>query len=167
MDTAKLRDALDEANRGLQEAEARLEAMRLRIQHLKAVASSIGALLAAGEQTFSSPVLPAPVALSESYNSEVHTKMEALPQWAMARDLLLETGHAMTVPQMVQVLASRGQVIQSDGLRVAMIRRPDLFIKPEYGKYGLKAWEADYLERATEEAFDYRRENPMEETRIA
>jgi hypothetical protein len=47
-----------------------------------------------------------------------------------------------------------------------MIRRPDLFIKPEYGKYGLKAWEAAYREKAKEDAFSYHRENDTEDARV-
>ena len=164
MDTAKLRDALQEANQGLHETSTQFEALRLKKQYLEAVVASINALLGAGELTSSSPSLPPIVALSESYSSENQSKMEALPQWAMARDLLLEMGHPMTVPQMVQVLTARGQVIHSDGLRVAMIRRPDLFFKPGYGKYGLVVWEA---EKAQEDAFDHNRENIMEDSRVA
>jgi hypothetical protein len=166
MDTAKLRDALHEANQGLHETSTQFEALRLQKQHLEAVVASISALLGADERPSAISSLPPAVSLSEAYSSENQPKMEVLPQWAMARDLLLETGRPMTVPEMAQILASRGQVIHSDGLRVAMIRRTDLFIKPEYGKYGLKAWEAAYREKAEEEAFSYNRENPTEDARV-
>ena len=55
--------------------------------------------------------------------------------------------------------------LHSDGLTgVAMIRRPDLFFKPGYGKYGLTAWED---EKAEEAAAEYQRETAEEIARIA
>ena len=164
MDTAKLRDALQEANQGLHETSTQFEALRLKKQYLEAVVASISALLGAGEQASAVSSLPPAVSIAEAYSSENQSKIEGLPQWAMARDLLLETGRPMTVPEMAQILASRGQVIHSDGLRVAMIRRPDLFFKPGYGKYGLTAWED---EKAEEAAAEYQRETAEEIARIA
>jgi hypothetical protein len=168
MDTVKLRDALGEVTKGLYDISGEFEALAARKQQLEAAVASLNALLSAGEQDVPLSSLPAAFPASEqTYSSEIPTRTDAEPLWATARKLLEEAGRALTVPEMAQTLSGRGHKIHSDGLRVAMIRKTDVFIKPAYGKYGLKAWEEAYRAKAQEEALDYHRENTLDDTRVA
>jgi hypothetical protein len=148
MDLEKLHSALDEANAGLREVSDEYEILRQKKDQLETVVSSIRALLGIKDSPLDRIVAPR-LTLHNADISEEPTNGSPA-QWKMAQELLRENKRAMTVPEMMEVLTRRGHKLQGDGLRVAMIRRPDLFYKPSYGKYGLCEWKPD-VEKVGEE----------------
>jgi hypothetical protein len=152
MNLAVLRDARDEAERGLHELLAEIDLLRRREKHLVAAIASLELAIGDDSATGSSlNTLPSPVPSNELQQLATESALGERTYWEVAKDLLEEQNEPMTVPQMLNVLASRGQKVQGDGLRVAMIRRSDIFSKTGYGKYGLASWPKHEVEKDASE----------------
>jgi hypothetical protein len=137
VDNTKLLAALDEVNTGLEEMFADFERIRQRKEQLEATAKNLKSLLGLDE-TIALTRLPATASAVEQ--PVASSEEDAKPMWMLARDMLRETGLPTSVPQMVEMLARRGVLVNPDGLRVAMIRRGDIFGKGGYGFYTLLEW---------------------------
>ena len=142
MDFVKLRQARDEAAQGREEIRTKIATLVAREEHLASAIRSLNAVLGQMEDDATdlveqqssekSAVQPNPA------NDDIPTTGRA--NWEIAKELLERVNRPMTVPEMMSKLTELGFLIQGDGLRVAMIRRKDVFRKNGYGRYGLTAW---------------------------
>ena len=149
MNLELLRDARDEAARGLRELLAEIEALRRKEQHLTAAIDSLE--LAIGDDQDSGPTLATRHSVIEMQQLSAEPLSEGRPYWEIAKELLEEKNEPMSVPQMSAILNSRGYKVPGDSLRVAMIRRQDVFAKAGYGQYRLASWPTGTTESDSEE----------------
>jgi hypothetical protein len=57
----------------------------------------------------------------------------------------MASGRPLTVPDIVAVLETKGIVVDSETVRVALYRKTEIFSKSERGRYGLKAWDSSLV----------------------
>ncbi len=158
MDTNKLQAALEETRYGLLEVEEQYEALGVRKGRLEALVASIESVMASeGSQLVALPEAVSATSLEEEDASNGDFAFPSMPLWRVAKDILSTVAHPMTVPEITERLVQRGVHVQGDGIRVAMIRRTDIFDKIGYGKYALREWRPvdatrpDFYELAAEQ----------------
>ncbi len=140
MNLDKLRDARDEARKGRAELAAKLDELRAELadvsnqeKFLLDLETSLERAIGVSQHGVFKLHITHP-------DSDHGRSEEERPYWEIAKELLEEKNEPMTVPQMTLALTSRGYKVPGDGLRVAMIRRPDVFSKAGYGQYRLASW---------------------------
>lgn len=75
------------------------------------------------------------------FNSDDHvTTLLDQPTWQIARDVLAKRGVPTTVPEIFMLTSALGVRSKPDAIRVAMLRKPEVFVSYGNGVYGLRAW---------------------------
>lgn len=138
MNDSKLYEALDEARGGLQDIAEQMRELTSRKDRLEKLVAGLSGYLEINEPLSS---MPEPVSVAQLDDDGPGAAVRVVPLWQTARDLLAEVEYPMSVPDMTRILTGRGFAIGSDGLRVAMLRKPDVFLKVGYGIYRLAARE--------------------------
>lgn len=119
MELDVMREALKKAEAGLAEAEEQFIALQSHKGRLQDVVSSLRTLLDA-EGNESNIV-------SYIGNHEHRRPLHANPTWSKAGRALKEIGKPATVPEIHEQLARTGTPPSADALRIAMLRKPELF----------------------------------------
>jgi hypothetical protein len=139
MITKKLQDALVEAQDGLRALNLDFDALRKRKEQLERLVASLtevlNASLGMGEGNG---------ALAQESPAAEHAQPDTAPRavWQLAQELLTFAGQSLSVPDIVAGIAARGTTVDSETVRVAMYRKPDIFSKTERGRYGLRSWDS-------------------------
>ena len=142
METQKLQDALVEAQDGLRTVNLGFDALRKRKEQLERLVASL------------TEVLNASLGIGEGNGAlaqESPAAAEATPPdtapkavWQLAQDVLTFAMKPLTVPDItLAITAQSGITVDSETVRVAMYRKPEIFSKTERGKYGLRIWDGD------------------------
>jgi hypothetical protein len=122
------KNALDEARIQLDAVEQKFKLLSEERAKLQAVVAGLESYLSGG----STPDIEArPTLQLEPQESRT------IPAWMSARDVIAERGSAITVPQLHDALRAKSIYTGKDALRVAMIRKPDVFVQMGNGLYGL------------------------------
>jgi hypothetical protein len=85
----------------------------------------------------------------EEERAESSSGNSAKPTWMLARDVLAKSKGALTVPEIYNILLNTEPFVPAqDAIRVAMLRKPDIFIKKDK-QYALTASQFEEEENAT------------------
>lgn len=138
MDVLKLRTALLEAENGLEEIIDEFQSLSRKKNRLESVISSLKTLLTESDLGSAIPFVAPEASITKGGEPEANESKA--PNWVLAKAVLLRAGRTMTIPQITTALEAEGHSVNGDGMRVALLRKPEVFSNPAYGKYGLKAW---------------------------
>jgi hypothetical protein len=71
-------------------------------------------------------------------NAEINTTQAPVPKWTLIRDAFPRSGGTMTVPELYKEVNKNGIVISNpDAIRVALRRRPEMFVNTGGGRFAL------------------------------
>lgn len=124
--------AISEATAGLNEIEAEFKKLRVKKAQLETLVRSLLAVLPMESGQQSDAARAAQLLLTESSDApEVAAEPKAT--WTLARDVLAKSQGALTVPEIHKIMLASGkgeeEVPAQDAIRIAMLRKPDIFLK--------------------------------------
>jgi hypothetical protein len=137
----KLQDALAEAQEGLRNVDADFKLLGKRKEQLERLVFSLTEVLTAPLPAGTGALALATPTPKESVPADGSPKAV----WQLAQDVLMASGRPLTVPDIVAVLETKGIVVDSETVRVALYRKTEIFSKSERGRYGLKAWDSSLV----------------------
>jgi hypothetical protein len=127
-------EAFREAQRELQEIEQQLKHLQQRKETLQSLVGPLSAYLNVAGRT--RPLLE----LHEAEHRSITSDSVPPPAWVIARDVLKNHGRPMAVPEIFRVMSAMGTNSRPDAVRIAMLRKPEIFFNQGNGLYGLTAW---------------------------
>lgn len=128
MEYKVLLTALAEAQEELVEVEFKFERLRIDRERLQAIVHSISAYL------------PDVTVTSGPASGETNPPEIQVPAWVSVKEVLEQNGQPMNVPAIFEVLQERKITQSRDNIRIAMLRKPDVFFAQGAGLYGLTEW---------------------------
>ena len=139
MPTSALYLARAEAHEKLEEVTRHVNELEAERDKLQAIVASLDAYLPNAVDEVGTDVLPRADCVTIRDRTQ--------PAWMSARDVLAVNGpYRMTVPRIHESLTKQGLLVAKDALRIAMLRRTDIFDNDGNGNYGLVAWSKPVME---------------------
>ena len=138
MELSTLQDALSEAQQGLADVAADFELLRLQKEKLERLVASLREVL--------NPGIPAgsgALALASPTVTEMPRSPNTKAVWQVVQEILAAKKLPMTVPEIEIEFANLGVSSSVESIRVAMFRKPSIFVRLGHGSYGLVAWRVD------------------------
>lgn len=120
-----------EAQQKLDDVEERIANLHREKEALQGLVVSLGDYLSVADVT----LLSGEMDLDEQASARRGTLTQ--PAWSLARDILASKGSPMTVPEIHKIMSNLGFTSKPDAIRIAMIRKPDIFNNHGNGAYGL------------------------------
>jgi hypothetical protein len=135
---ASLRIAIGFAENILAETDEQFRQLEAERTRLHEVISSLSSYL----KDHSSSLESESEAAEDKTDTVAATNFKALRAWEQAQAVLDARKLAMTVPEIYEALLARGVNIAKDAIRVAMLRKPQIFRQAGNATYALMEWTA-------------------------
>jgi hypothetical protein len=143
LNSREVTDLCDSLRRALLDAEKRLEETEQVFLQLEAERGRLREVILSLSTYLRSHGVEIDVEpMQGSYATTTATNVKGMKAWELALSVLEEQKQPMPVPDIYESLLAKGVNMAKDAIRVAMLRKPQIFRQAGNGTYALLKWTA-------------------------